>query len=455
MQNKHPPTDQRNRSLLKIVSYTVIGLGTFLFVCVLALLLFSDPLVNRFIKPRITKAFAAAYPAYSLRIADMHYSVFTNRFGFDSVALGAADGTFSGTMDPFSVSGISWMHLLWGGSLVLHDFANASVEAHDIVLNLPQSEYRLRCKRLSVSVPQSEMAAESLDLQPLRGDEQFFSGSAFRKTRLTLATRQCTVQGLAWLKALKGESYRAQSIQIRDAVVDILVNKDKPDAHDTVGPFMPNEILSAIHEDVNVDRLNITNGQLKYSERFELNAKPSSLTFDSLEVAAEGIANHGDSGSVFVVRAQTKFANAGVMKVNMTFPVTSPDFSFQYSGSLSGMDLRPINSFVEISDHMRIKSGILEGATYEINVVSGHASGSITGVYKGLSIAAINKNTGSEKGFSDRVTSFIANNFKIRQNNVPGAMKIGRIKYDRLPDDPFFQYAWFSLRTGVRDVLGF
>jgi hypothetical protein len=95
MQNTHPPGDRRKLSPLKIASYAGIAVGTIVLVCVLALLLFSDPLANKYIKPRITQAFNEAYPADSIRIADMHYSIFKNRFGFDPVALRAIDGSFS------------------------------------------------------------------------------------------------------------------------------------------------------------------------------------------------------------------------------------------------------------------------------------------------------------------------------------------------------------------------
>ncbi|MBF8296940.1 MAG: hypothetical protein HW389_3485, partial [Bacteroidetes bacterium] len=139
MQNGHPPTDRRKLSPLKIASYAGFAVGAIVLVCVLALLFFPDPLVNRFIKPRITKAFAEAYPAYSIRIANMNYSVLKNRFGFDSVALSSVDGRFSSNTGKFSVSGISWMHLLWGGSSSASDFANSVVDAQDIVLNLPKS----------------------------------------------------------------------------------------------------------------------------------------------------------------------------------------------------------------------------------------------------------------------------------------------------------------------------
>jgi hypothetical protein len=455
MQNKDPLIGRRRLSLLRIVSYAGIAAGAIVLVCVLALLIFSDPFVNKFVKPRITKAFVEALPEYSIRIADMNYSVLRNRFGFDSVAVRAVDGKLSGTVRSFSISGIGWLHLLWGGSLGPNDFTNSVVAAQEIVVNLPRSQYRFRCKELSVSVPNSEMVAESLECHPLSGDEQFFRASAYRRTRISFVTSQWIVKGLAWLDLLEGKSYRAQSAQIHNPVIDVLLNKDKPDSKDTAGPFMPNEILSLIKIPLRLDRLSVTNGQLKYGERFGLDAKPALITFDSMQVSAEGIANRDDRGAVLVVHAQAQFVKAGTMTVQMTIPVATSDFSFQYSGSLSGMDLSPINSFLEISDHMRIKEGVLEAVTYEINVASGRATGNVSGVYRNLTIAAINKTTGSEKGFSDKVTSFIANNFKIRRKNVPGSMKIGKVSYTRQPDDPFFQYAWFSLRTGVRDVLGF
>ena len=129
-----------------------------------------------------------------------------------------------------------------------------------------------------------------------------------------------------------------------------------------------------------------------------------------MQVMAEGIANHRGRGAMLIIHAQANLANAGTMKVIMNIPVASPEFSFHYSGSLSKMDLSPLNSMLEISDQMRIKTGVLEEATFDVNVVSGHASGTLMGVYRDLTLAAINKKTGSEKGFSNGIKSFIAGN---------------------------------------------
>jgi hypothetical protein len=544
MQNKHPPTDRQKLSPLRIASYAGFAVGSIVLVCLLALLLFTDPLVNRFIKPRVTQAFAEAYPAYSIRIAGMNYSVFKNRFGFDSVALSAVDSTFSSNIGPFSVSGIGWMHLLWGGSLApndfagsvveaqdimlnlpqyelhcerlrasvqdseivveglklhvsgdeqlvaeskfrktryhlglpharvtgiaclellqgnhdAHDFANSVVNAQDILLNFPQEQYGLRCRRLRVSVPDSELVAESLELHPLADDEQFFGESKFRRTRFGIVTSRCSVMGLACLELLQGKNYRTRSVQIHDVFLDVLINKDKYYAKDTLSPPMPNEILSSIQGTLQVDSLSIMNGYLKYGERFAVSGKPALITLDSMQVLAEGIANHGAPGAALVIHAQGTFMKAATMKMFMSIPVASPEFSYQYAGSLSRMDLRALNPFLETAEQMRIKAGVLQAATFEINVVSGHASGNVRAVYKDLFLAAINKHTGSEKGFFDGIASFVANTFKIRGTNVQnksGSTKVGGVKYARKGDEFFLEFTWFALRSGVGNIVGF
>ena len=458
MQNEHPPTDRRALSPLKIVSYAGVAIGAIVLLSVLVLLFFPDPFVNRFVKPRITRAFAEAYPAYSIRIADMNCSILKNRFGCDSVALSAVDGTFSSSLSAFAVSGIDWMHLLWGGHLRPENFAGVLLDAHEIELEFPESHYVVRCERLRVSVPDSEIVADSVALHPSADDEEFFSVSAFRTTRFSVVTSQCSVMGLAFLELLEGKSYRTRSVRIQDLFLDVLVNKDKRNAKDTIVPPMPNEMLSSIEGTLQVDSLSIMNGRLKYGERFAVGAKPALITMDSMEVLAEGIANHGDPGAAVVVHAKGKFMKAGTMNVRMSFPVASPEFSFQFSGSMSRMELSALNSFLEIAEQMRIKEGVLQAATFDISVASGRARGKVRALYRDLTLASINRHTGSERGFSDAITSYIANNFKIRRTNLPdksGSIKIGEVKYMRKRDDPFFRFEWFALRSGLKDVAGF
>jgi hypothetical protein len=150
--------------------------------------------------------------------------------------------------------------------------------------------------------------------------------------------------------------------------------------------------------------------------------------------------------------------NTDTLKLLMAVPLTSKEFSLQYSGSIGKMDASLFNTFIEPVEHKRIKSGTLHSAAFDINVKSGSATGTVAIVYNDLSIVMINSNTGSENGIFNKVASLFGKLFVIRSSNMPdgkGLIKTGEIKFVRKPVNTFFQFVWFALRSGVADLVGF
>jgi hypothetical protein len=120
------------------------------------------------------------------------------------------------------------------------------------------------------------------------------------------------------------------------------------------------------------------------------------------------------------------------------------------------MDLTRLDAFLDIAEHTRIKSGSAQEAAFEIDVTAGQAHGHVRAIYRDLEMAVLDKQSGTEKGFDNRVASFLMNGLKIRNANAPDAvspMKEGKVKYARRPGDEFQQFVWFALRTGVLDII--
>jgi hypothetical protein len=264
------------------------------------------------------------------------------------------------------------------------------------------------------------------------------------------------VLGLAYGELLQGKSYRARSVQLSQPSFDALLNRDKPAEPFVKSPLMVHEALAAILQPLQIDGLSITNGSLKYCERLAVGAEPAVLTFGAVSLSVEGIANRGEATTAIQLRGQGDLMNAGTMNVLMSIPITSPNFSLHYSGSLSAMDLTRLDAFLGIAEHTRIKSGSAQEAAFDIVVTDGQARGHVRATYKDLEIALLNKQTGSAKGLGNRVASFFANELKIRSANAPegsGSRKDGEVNYTRRPDDEFLQFSWFALRSGVLDVI--
>jgi hypothetical protein len=297
-----------------------------------------------------------------------------------------------------------------------------------------------------------------MELHPLVDDEQLFAGSKFRFTRFRLVAPQFKVMGADLLGLLQGTTYRFHSVLVDGANLDLLLNKDGPYDESSPSPLMPNEILSSIKGIVQVDRLKINRGRLQYAERFVVGAKPAVVTFDNVKMLVEGITNRASHGAAIIIHTEANLMNSGTVKIDMSIPAASPELSLRYSGSLSTMDLNRINPFLEIAEHIRVKSGILHEATFDINVTDGHATGNVWGKYENFTIAVLNKRTGNENNVFDQVASLIANLTKFRRTNMPdksGNMKVGIVDYTRKPNETFIQFVWPALRGGLGNVAGF
>jgi hypothetical protein len=402
---------------------------------------------------------------YEFHCGHVHFSVPDSTMVIDTLEMDPfaegdrtrADTNFSCSITALSASKVNWVQIIRGKRLAPEYFVHSVINAKNILMDLPKSQYELQCKNVRLSVPDSEIVADSTTIHPMTDDDQFFAGSNFRKTRFLADIPECKITGAACLAMLQRTLYSARSIQIHDASLDVLINKEKPARTHEPNPSMPNEILASVKIPIQIDSVKIIDSKLKYSERFIADETPAVLTADDIQVSAEGIANHSDSAATIAIHVQGNFMKACIMKVNVAIPVSSPAFSLRYSGSMGEMDLSKFNPWLEPAERKRIKSGLLQSAVFDIRVIKGKASGNVQAIYHDLTLATLDSTHKSEKGLFQRITSFLANNFKIRGTNLPdksGAMKIGIVKRIRKPDDAFFQFIWFALRDGLCEIVG-
>jgi len=444
----------RKLSLRRLSARVGLCLGVVVLAAAVSILIFGDMILNGYGKGKVERAFAKAHPGCALRIGKLDYSVGADRLVAQAVTLSATNTALK--VGRISLTGARWARLLWGTAALADVLVKASLEATNLDVEFPQAHYGIRCARLRASVPDSELIAEGTELRPLPGDEAFFAAYDFQTPRFHVVVPECRVLGLAYGDALQGKSYRARSVHFSSPSFDAMINRDKPPAPFVKSPLMVHEALASVGQPLQVDSLSITNGHFRYCERLAIGADPAVLTIGAVNFSAEGIANRGEPTAAIQLRGQGDLMNAGTIKVLMSIPITSPNLSLHYSGSLSAMDLTCLNPFLEIAEHTRIKSGSAQESVFEINVTAGQARGRVRAIYKNLEIAYLGKQTGSEKGLDNRVASFFANLLKIRNANAPdasGSMKEGEVNYTRRPDEEFQQFAWFALRTGVMDII--
>lgn len=424
----------------------------------MAFLFAPDYFINGIIKTKNIESFERAFPNYTLSIGNLHYKTWINRLECDSVELKARDGRFTCRLGAASIGGVGWIELLVGQALKSDNFESSRLLVGRVKVEYPKSGYELYCDRLGLSVPDSSIRVDSLVIIPAGGDEEFFARSKTRQSRYRLLVPRGHVSGTDCRGIIDTRIFCGRHATIEDPMLDVLLNREKPSAGGPPKPMMPNEILTSIKETLQVDSLSLTNASIRYGERFAVGGKPAVITLDGINVSVGGLENVSKSRGAAVLRADGRIMNSGRLNVTMAIPLSTPEFSFRYSGSLGPMDATRFNAYLEPSQHVRLKSGDLKEATFDIEVNSGHATGTVRAIYSDLNVAVLDKETGREGGFKNKLTSFLANKLKIRNDNLPdddGEVKIGRVDYRRQPGDPIFKFLWFALRSGVADVAGF
>lgn len=190
------------------------------------------------------------------------------------------------------------------------------------------AEYRVQCGRLHVSVPDREIVAQALRLQPVASDDAFFAAAPFRRVRHRVAVDSCALRGVDFAALFAGGGYRAKSVGIAGPVVESLSNREKPRQPVTTHPTMPHEALAALGQPLRIDRLTVTDGLIKLAARRSAGAEPGVLTFSAWQIRAKDIANPAAGGRQIGLQAETKLMDAGTLTVQLQLLVAPRRWRF-------------------------------------------------------------------------------------------------------------------------------
>jgi hypothetical protein len=436
------------------------GTSAVLVLTMIGLPLFSyclSNLANVYLEKRIVAEFNKTYPSSELTISGFRYNLWKNRIACDALAIRSPDSGFSGSLGKFWLSGVGWLYLITKGKHPEKAFLGVAAQAQDVSLKFPHSDYGLDCERLTLFLPRGEITAAGVGVGPRVKDEQYFAARKFRDTRFRLKVSEIRVDGLAVEALLTARGYQARSLRLRRLWLDALVDNYVPVDPDLPPARMPNELLNSSNEYLRIASLELDDGKLKYAETYAHGATPARVVFDHIQLRATGIVSQGKRGEAAQLHGEAVFMEKGRMTLDLMVPLASRGFSLQYSGSLGPMDLTRLNPFLEHSEYLRIDSGVInQTITFKVQAREGHAAGAVKAPYQDLAISFLNNRTGSSRDLMNEMKSFMTNRLKLRGNNLPdrqGELEIGRVNYQRRPQDTFIQFLWFSLRSGVLDII--
>ena len=105
---------------------------------------------------------------------------------------------------------------------------------------------------------------------------------------------------------------------------------------------------------------------------------------------------------------------------------------------------------------MKVEKGTLQKAEAAISGDQWKAHGNVLVLYKDLKLSLLEKDKGKKELDKKDVTTFLANNFVLKENNPSPNDDPRREKaaFKRIPDGGFFMLVWKTMLVGVLKTMG-
>jgi len=297
-------------------------------------------------------------------------------------------------------------------------------------------------------------SADSLLLTPLLEPRAFFNTVGYRTDRITGSLTSVQLDGFDLIAFLNRGILVSENLFLREPELFLFRNKNYPRRENRSGKPLPQEMLLELGIPVVIDVVTIEGATVRYSEIAENSTESGYIEFTDLDSRLLNTTNIDsliEKNSSWSMEANTRVMDNGELDVSFQFPLNEDYHTV--TGRLKEMNAMDLNHALEPIASVRIESGNISSMRFEMRMDKTEAIGFLEVIYDDLKISVLDDETG-DKNIRSRITSFLANQLKIKKENAADNPRMGAISYQREPEKSFFNYWWKSLRTGLSTSVG-
>ena len=392
------------------------------------------------------------------------------RITFPSVAVGIVQHQPSGDRTRFDLARAR----LRVTGIVIDDaepqYRTRPLFAEGVVLQADSTEFRpdtaqiTRVGSLEVNLTDSTLTVRDFENGPRVSDAEFQRRSPYRRDRIRVTAARLSIRGMDQGAYSRSGAIVARAIELDSFRFDIRSDKRKPKRPGPSSPSRtPQGWMASFENRLAVDTIHATNAAIIYEEFKTGHDQPGRLTIDNVDLTVLNVRHEPGriSGTdTLSLEIRGRLMQQGQLRVAISTLLDAPRMTMYVRGAVGAMDAQAFNPLIEHVAPARIKSGRVDGVTFEYTVTNDRALGVVIPRYRGL--AAEITGTGAHGilgarnpiGGLLRATAEAAQGLKVRQNN-PGSPteqpRVGRIDYtfrgESLPS-----WFWNVIKQGLLSV---
>ncbi len=295
------------------------------------------------------------------------------------------------------------------------------------------------------------LSLDSFTYHPTQPLDSVVAKTPYQIDYITLATGPLEITDFNLEKYNKDSAIIANTVSISRPVITIHRDKRPPFLGGIIKP-LPVNMIKAIAVPVSLQRVNIINGNLSYTEVNEKTGAEGTVLLTHLNGALGNIKNRNihenDSLSLTL--------NAYLMDSALLNLRVKESYADSLAGFLMTLRLRPtsltfLNPVLAPLSNVQIVSGTID--SFHLRAIGREtlSLGEMNMYYRNLRIKLVKGGDPNKSTFLLDVASFLANTFVIKKNNNG---RTGIIYFERLRDRSFFNYIVKMTFSGMATSVG-
>lgn len=322
----------------------------------------------------------------------------------------------------------------------------------------PSSDYNFGLSHIHYNTDANKLTARDLRLKLKISQEEFFKKQKEQKDIYTLDFPNVELTGINLHRLMKKGELHINTVHLNHSKINVLMNRMlPPNTKSKVGNY-PNQMLQKLRLPLYVQKVNVHNGGVTYSEIVEKTEMKGSINFNNINGTVTNITNIPDileQDRQCVVKLQGKFNGYTDARATFRFVLDDPKGAFSVHAHLGALQGRQINEQTKAFARVEIKSFSMKSMNMQLSGNQDEARSKFTMVYNNLGIRILKKPENVENGKKKKgLLTFIANNMVLYSANpMPGedVRKVETyVKRDELKS--FFNLIWKNILQGVQNT---
>jgi len=334
------------------------------------------------------------------------------------------------------------------------------ITIRDYKVKLPDSLYTSEVKQIYFSTAKRTIQLDRVSLTPRYSRTAFYKKTGESGDIFTLKFKKIAINDIDLQRFLRDQKLYAGIMDVVGADVHIYNNsKYKGKKSSKIGKD-PHQSLQKVALDMRLDRLNISNSNIIYSETDATTEQTGQIIFKNTGGYLTNVTNDPDAkkkNSYMLAHINTRFMNAAPLTVNFKFDLNDKKGGFNYSGRLGKFDGRVLDKLVRPLAMVHVRSADVEHLDFNVDANNYYGLGKLEFYYKNLNVQLLKKVEGKKDLQTQGFISTIANSLIIENSNPDkkGNFRPGPINLKREPTTSFFSFLYKGLLDGLKPSVGF